>query len=249
MSLVKTYAQIAAKVRLDTDTQDTDFVTFDELVGYCNEAIDEAEAEIHNFYEDYFLTSDLISLVAGTAEYAMPTNIYANKIRSVVYHNGSVIYKVKRVRDADKFLKAAINDQSGSQDYYRYIIINDSVTAGVQMKLYPASRETSSTIMRRWYIRNATRVPLASEGSEAATNAIQIDIPEFHSFIEAWMKYKIHDKENHPRAGDSEAAMEKKRVLMIKTLKEMVPDNDTIIDMDYSFYDDFYANDIYVSDS
>ena len=49
------WSEIRSKIEQECDLEDEDFVRRDELLAYCNEAIDEAEAEIHSLYEDYFL--------------------------------------------------------------------------------------------------------------------------------------------------------------------------------------------------
>jgi hypothetical protein len=67
-----TFAEIKAKVESDLGMEDEDFVSADEMLAYGNEAIDEAEAEIHTINEDYFLTMGPISLVSGTDSYDLP---------------------------------------------------------------------------------------------------------------------------------------------------------------------------------
>ena len=78
----KTYAQLLAKIEKDLDLESEDFIQDDELMEYFNDAIRECESHIHKLgLEDvYFKTFDNPSLVSGTSDYAMPTNIFANKI-------------------------------------------------------------------------------------------------------------------------------------------------------------------------
>ena len=82
-----TLSEIKAKIKRDLDLEAEDFVRDTELNDLINEAIDEAEAEVHSLYEDYFLTREVVTLVAGQEEYELPTNIYGHKIRRVVYNN------------------------------------------------------------------------------------------------------------------------------------------------------------------
>ena len=49
-----TLGQIKAKVKRDLDIESEVFIQPDELIEYINDAIDEAESEIHSLYEDYF---------------------------------------------------------------------------------------------------------------------------------------------------------------------------------------------------
>ena len=70
MASAFTWATLRAKIQRDLDLQDEIFITNTELLGYANEAIDEAEQEVLTIYEDYFLTNENLALVTGTAEYS-----------------------------------------------------------------------------------------------------------------------------------------------------------------------------------
>ena len=59
------WSEIRSKIEQECDLEDEDFVRRDELLAYCNEAIDEAEAEIHSLYEDYFLKKVDIAVASG----------------------------------------------------------------------------------------------------------------------------------------------------------------------------------------
>lgn len=65
-----------------------------------------------------------------------------------------------------------------------------------------------------------------------------VDIPEFYSFIKAFVKYKLFDKENSPKADSVKADYAKETNLMIETLREMTPDHDNEIEGDYSHYEE-----------
>jgi hypothetical protein len=159
-----TYAEVKAKVLQDLSMEEESFIHQDELVGYCNDAIDAAEADILTLHQDYFRRSRFLDLVSGTSAYALPSDIYANKIRGVVYANGTDIYPVDKIRDNENaFLEMAQISQGGANDRYRYDIQNTDSDTDRQFVLYPTSRETSSTVMKLWYIRNANRIPLSTE--------------------------------------------------------------------------------------
>lgn len=172
-----TYGEAKTKILTDCDLNDEVFVSPNELIGYFNEGLKEAEAEIHtmNAEADYFLTKAFVPLVTGTGKYNLPDNIYANKIRNVLYVNGSVIYPVNQYRRRGKFINMAFTDQYGSADDYRYALFND-VPGQARMELHPVSRETAilppsasaSTPMIMWYMRNCARIPLVAVGSSAA---------------------------------------------------------------------------------
>lgn len=169
-----TFKDHADKVKLDLVLNEEDpeekFVTYEELIGYFNDAVDDAEAEIVNLHEDYFLSSDYVPLQVGITEYPMPKNIYANKLRGIVYANGSIVYPVKKFRDWRKFEAIAVSKQFSQGDYYRYFLTNDA-PGQRRFVIDPPSRETAVlpplpspfTPMQRWYIRQANRIPLPGE--------------------------------------------------------------------------------------
>lgn len=163
------------KVIGDLDLQDETFIPFNELVGYFNEAIGEAEAEIHGTREDYFLKSYSFPCALGVNSYSLPDDIYINKIRGFVYSNGTIIYDIKRIRAWREFNNIALTQSFGPNDDYRYIIQNTS-PGNIQLLLVPKARETAVlpqlnpstpaswfTPMVLWYLRNAQRIPITGE--------------------------------------------------------------------------------------
>ena len=237
-----TYAEIEKKVRTDLDLLDTDnFVQNDEFAGYCNDAIDIAEAEILKLHEDYFLTPTDVTLVQGTADYALPSNIYAQKIRSIIYHNGPRIYPVQRIKDPDKFYKREeVNYYSTSETEYSYILLNAVESEQAKISLTPPALE-SGAVLRLWYIRNATRIPLTTDSgtpTRSAQLATILDIPEWALFITQYMKWRAYEKEMDPRTEKAEAAMLEMKKNMVETLANRVVDNDDTIPPDMNFYHD-----------
>lgn len=222
-----TGTQLESRVRTDLDLLDEPAVSQAEILNYINEAVDIAEANIHTLYEDYFLNKAALSLVAGTQEYSLPSDIYSDKIRAIVYHNGTEIYQVKRIRGMNVFRDLKDIDQFGSADRYRYILYNASAAAGVKISLYPTSRETSSTVMTIWYIRNATRLSAIGD---------TCDIPEWTPFIVSYVKMKCIMKlrDRDPQMYISE--MENLKMEMITALENRVPDDDDKIPMDMDHY-------------
>ena len=89
MALLYTYAMLLNKLTEDLDLINEPFISSDELLGYMNEAIEEAETAIHTIgIEDtYFMSSDFIFLQPGVSQYALPADIYGNKIRKIFYSN------------------------------------------------------------------------------------------------------------------------------------------------------------------
>lgn len=229
MATYWTWAQIKAKVEMDLDLQDEGFIQQDELLGYANEAIDEAEAEIHTIYEDYFLTSTPLALVTDEDEYALPSDIYAHKIRAIIYKSGDTIFPIVRIKDWNKFMKMAYETTYPATVTYKYIIKNASAAAGPKIVLFPPARETTSSLATIWYLRNANR--LTGDSSVC-------DIPEFVNFVIQFIKVRCYEKEGHPNLQFAVGALQKQRELMIETLSDMVPDGDNSIEMDLTMYEE-----------
>lgn len=227
---VYTFLEAYQKIQREMDIEEEDFVDVADLQDFFNEAIDEAEAIILNLREDYFLTSEYITLVSGQADYSLPTDIYANKIRLIYYDDGNKRYPIKRA----KLEETAYLDKYGDSGYYMYTIQNDDAVNGPKIVFHPASTENSSQNAKIWYIRNANRVENSTD---------RIDIPEFMNFIWAYVKKKIAEKEANPLLAQFMADLEKQEARMRVTLDEMVMDNDQTIDPDISFYNDFMDED------
>lgn len=244
------YEEVRDKVLTDLDIAEEDFIGADEMVGYCNAALDEAEAAIHRLgvEDEYFLADAAVALVSGTSSYAMPSDIYANKIRGLVYDDGTNAYMVKRLRRSNQVLAATLALRaSAAQDDYQYSIKNPDPTTGPRLVLSPPSRETSSTVMKLWYIRNMARVPLIGEdigtggAPDPATLADQeaaiIEVPEFTNFVIAYMKVECA-KKGDPRIELFRDELAKERRTMIETLTEMVLDDDNEVEADLTHYEE-----------
>ena len=227
-----TYSQIKQKLHYDLALEQEIFVRPDELLGYVNAGIDEAEAEIHTIYEDYFLSMTEISLVAGTDLYELPSDIYANKIRGVIYKRSSTdYYPIKRIKEMHKFLNFEESQFTNvTSDYYRYMILNSSAAAGPRLYLSPTPSEDLTNAIRIWYIRNANKL---------AADTDVCDIPEFVDFVLQYAKVRVYEKERDTASIQlASAVLERKRQLMKDTLTQMVPDSDNEVEQDRTFYED-----------
>lgn len=167
-----TYLEQKNKVIGDLDLQDESFIQPDEMIGYFNEAITEAEAEIHDTREDYFLKSFYLPCAVNQDTYSLPGDIFANKIRGFVYSNSTIIYDIKRIRTWHEFNQIAMTASFGPNDDYRSYITNAG-PGQTKLILSPKSRETAIlpqispasqfTPMILWYLRNAQRIPIHGE--------------------------------------------------------------------------------------
>ncbi len=177
------YQEMANKVLTDLDLQDETFINPVELVGYFNEAIEEAESEIVTLPKcDYFKTDMFMPWIAGQSVFALPANIYATKIRSIMYENGSIIYPITQYKPRYEFEDAAFTNFYGQPDDYRYQLVNPQA-GGFRVKIRPNIRETAiipptyaypdslnpdyggtfPNLFRpfhMWYLRTAQRMPI-----------------------------------------------------------------------------------------
>lgn len=226
---LRTYAQIKSKIEQDLDIETEDFIQPDELLGYVNEAIDECEAEIHKLgmEDEYFLTRSHIPLTLGVEEYDLPSDIYANKIRRLMYERGNVIFAIKRLRKDQFELYATYKQYPPPSNFYVYMLINPTAGDKPKILLIPQARETDSSVVRIWYIRNANKM---------VDDTSVCDIPEFAPFIIKFAKWKVLQKEGNPGMDAAKEELESQRQLMKETLENMVPDDDSRIQVDVSTY-------------
>lgn len=228
-----TYAEIRDKVRRDLGIQQEEFISDSEMLDYCNMAIDDAESEIHTTYEDYFLTTEEIDLVAGKTDYTLPTDIYASKIRGVIYNNGTTVYKVRRYTNFETMFEEIELDSNSNISDFMYFLSNNTAESGIQMVLNPVPTVDESSVIKMYYIRNANRM---------VDDTSVCDIPEFVDYVMQFMKVRCYEKEGHPNFQAALGMLDYKKKNMINTLSNMVPDGETTIKSDTSFYWDMESD-------
>lgn len=227
----KTYGELKLKVQRETDTEAEDFVQDGELMSYFQDAVNEAEAHIHKLglEDDYFLKRETFDLTVGQENISLPTDIYANKIRSLVFKWNDAIYPVKRLKGQRRFMLAEnLLLEDNASEYYGYIILNNGPTVNPLLQLYPTGKHTGTDLFIMHYIRNA--VEIVDDNSF-------VDIPEFYSFIVSFVKWKIFSKEGSALAQEAKATHDEQKALMIATLEQMVPDDDNTIPAETDHYE------------
>lgn len=222
------YSEIRQKVERDLDLEGETFITADEMLGYANEAVDEVERQILTLCEDYFLTRGTITLVPGTEEYTIPTDIYGLKIRQIVYRSGTQVWKLERARNWAKFIAYEVDKAyTTATQHYSYFVVN--TTPGAPKILLSPTPTEAGSFLQVWYIRNA---------NELTSDASICDIPEAVNYVMAYMKMKCMEKEMHPNLGKAINDVEAQKADTMKTLAEMFPDNENNIEADTRIYDD-----------
>lgn len=222
-----TLAEIKAKLLADLAAEEETLVSADELTGYINEGIDKVESIIHSIHEDYFLSKSTINLAAGDDDYGLPTDIYANKIRAVVYKNGSTVRSLERLRDWNKIHTYSQNlTTSASPGDYEWLIVNQ--TAGQPQIVFTPPVQESGSYVTVWYLRNANRLSSDSD---------LCDIPEFVSYVIKFAKRCYYEKEGDPRLQLAMYDLEALEKDVNDVLTGMVPDDKNEIEPDFSHYD------------
>jgi hypothetical protein len=221
-----TFSDLKTKLGNDYDITDENFVNDTELVGYINEAIDDAETAIHNLHHEkkYFLNNGWVTLVNGTQEYGLPSDIYGNKIRLLMYINGATKYPIKMIKMIEDIPFITAGDE------YQYLLINDP-TNYVRLQLHPTPAEAGQYV-RAWYIRNMKRLTTSLTDS---TNICEL--PECTNFVYRHVGYSLARKTR--RTDIITNAKEDLRIqydLMTTALNPMTSEEDSEMRMDLSSY-------------
>lgn len=226
MSEYWTWAMIRDKIERDLDLQAEIFMDDTELLAYANEAIRESEAEIHDIYEDYFLSRAALTFVSNQEEYDLPADLYAHKIRRIIYKNGTKTYSIDRIKDWKKFEEYALESINKSSTTYNYFLIN-ATPGSPKILLTPPGKEDGA-FATIWYLRKANRLVDLTD---------ICDIPEFINFVLQYIKVRCYEKEQgNPNLQKAMADLEQQRGQMTSTLSSMVPDAANEIEPDLSGY-------------
>ena len=222
---MKTWATMKAEIQRECNVEGEDFVSEQELLDWANDAKDEAEAEIVSLYDRYLETSTTLTTTSGSGVVSLPTDIYANKITGLWFDDGSEIYEIKQVKRKEEIHFAGDNDK------YKFYITN-STASGTKIQPVPAARESSSSNLTCYYIRESAAIDADSD---------YMDIPIAEGFIKQYVKDKIQEKELGPMAPKGRSdLLEKQRSLMIEALNQMIPDDSSDeLQPDLSAYTEF----------
>lgn len=233
MSSFVTYGDLRQEIEEELDLEDELFIQPLELIRYANSGIRAAEKIINKLCEDYMLDWEPLTLVSGQDTYDLPTGIFANKIRGIVYVNGTRIYEITRKRWTGSLveLEEAKLQASGSEEY-EYLVTNDA-TSGVKLNFYPTPLE-SGDVVKIWHLRKAKALTLNAATAESEV----IDLTEFRDFIKQHMIVKCYKKETHPELTNAQADLKSLEEEMIESLSDRFPDGNNKIEMDFSHYEE-----------
>lgn len=226
-----TLLDIKEHVKDDLDLQEETFVEDIDITRWANEGIAVAESQIHTLYEDYFLVeADPIQIALGENLVDYPSDIYANKIRKIIFSDGlgnsTTTHEVKRQRNLIAAKEKDIYGSDTSVPILTYVPYNPMGT-GRKLRLFPQSGRGGYLYI--FYIRNVKKL---------VTDTDVLDIDEFERFIIQYVKTQAYLKDGDPRADDSKILEEQFKGDMVNTLSRMVPDGDNELDMDFDSYTD-----------
>lgn len=145
----KTFATLKNDVFTDLNLEEETLIDQTEFMAIVNRAIDFCEGLIHKFNceDSYFEACAPLALTANYQDYALPSDIYANKIKKIICQKSDWIYEIKRMKKLGRYLGAAYADLNASTlTGYEYMIINNSPTVGPRLRLFPKPQETTTTL-------------------------------------------------------------------------------------------------------
>lgn len=228
---MKTLKQIRDQVISDLDLQEEEWISESELNVWINEGLKNAEAQIHTLYEDYFLTeADPVAIALGENLIDYPSDIYANKIRKIIFTDGlgnsTASHEVKRIMNILDGKSADLYSSDTATPILRWSPVNKA-GVGKKIRLFPQSGRAG--YLNIWYIREVTQLVADSDICE---------VDEFSHYIVQYAKTKAYLKDGDPRGDDSKILEEQYKLDMVNTLSDMVPDKNNELAMDMEHYDD-----------
>lgn len=220
----KTWSVLRSEIRSDMNEAFEGFWENSQLLAWANDAQREAASELVSLYDKYFEAPPVfLTVTQGSNEVDLPTDIYANKITGLYWIDQNRSYELTQIKSKEEIMDVE------NTEYYRYRVYNTST--GRKLYIYPAGRETTSAKLQCFYIRQA---------SNLVEDTDLIEVPESDNFIKQYVKDRMAEKEvgvgNFP--WPSSALQTEKRIL-IEALNNMIPDDNSEIEVDQSIYDDF----------
>jgi hypothetical protein len=234
---MSTLADLRQAVVNDLDLQDDDFIAATDLNRWIRDGVKAAERKIHTIYEDYFLTDVEVDITYGQTFVDYPVDIYANKIRKIVFKDGVSganvqSHEVKKVKDILNAISRDIYNDQTTNPILQWSPSN-SLASGRKIRLHPANGRTGKLII--YYIRNARDLILDSD---------ICDIDEFETYVIRYAKTLAYLKDGDPRAEDIKLLEKEIEIEITSTLSDMAPDDNNQVELDMSHYKDSNGGDL-----
>lgn len=214
-----TWGEIKAKIQRKHGIETDDSYDELELLDMYNEAANKIESKLIKLNQDYFKTMNTINVVVGLTEYNLPSNIYASKVRRLMYlRNG---YEATRLYPAKSI------DDLYDNNKLRYDIIN--YESGRKLIL---NKATANATIHIYYTRNTNRFTSTGGDSQIC------DIPEYADAVMAWMSYLVEFKDKSPAMAHAKDDYNTIVQDMTDTLAVALNDEDNVIEPDTTLWED-----------
>jgi len=220
-----TLKEIRDQIKDDLDLNEEYWKSDSDLNKIINKAIREAHRKIISIHEDYFLQPYSISIPADTSTLDYPSNIYANKVKSIHFYDGSSSVAINRVNKFDTTIMLD-NHITNNTIFRKWLPIDDS-TDGRKIRLYPSLGNAGTITI--WYIREAKKL---------VNDTDVCDIDEFNDYVIQLAKKIYYQEDADPRyeVELNEALRQEKD--LIDTLTNMTIGNDDQLVQDMSHYEE-----------
>ena len=190
--------------------------------------IKKAERIILGLYEDYFVAFTTQAIVTNTNLYSYPSDIYGNKIRKIIFTDGSQenTHEVTRIKNLADGSFIDIDLTPLTDSVLKWYPVN-SLATGRSMQIFPSTCRDGT--LHIWYIRNAAQL---------VDDADITDIDEFSEYVVAYAKVMAALKDKDPTVSDYVLLLKELEEDMRSTLAGMILDEDDFIPVDTGFYED-----------
>lgn len=229
----RTFGDLSQQVQRELDIEDEEFIQPQELIQYFNSGVTVVESEIVKLglREKYLQGEDFISLVQGQQDYDLPADIVINKIRKIIYREGTIIYTLKPLKGESSYEAEDVLNVNTGGDYYFYMIYRDQASDTNKLRLVPKATKSLADGLRIIYFVDLNRYD---------DDNTECDIPEVcYEYLLSYVRLRVYMKETHVNTAGEKQMHDSLIQLMRETLQGQVADPEMdMIDQDLSHYEE-----------
>lgn len=154
MANTTTLADLRTLALQKADLENSAFVSTAEQTAYVNEANSELYDILVTTFQDYFKSSENVSLVAGTEAYALPSAFY--KLLAAYYVSGGIRYRLEQF-----MLDELVDEQPdrvlhvGTGEHLRYRIVGNEIVF--------TPKPSAAGTVELWYVPQFTKLVNAGD--------------------------------------------------------------------------------------
>lgn len=222
---MSTLLEIREQLKEDLDLNEEYWKSDSDLDKLINRAIRSAHRKVLSIHEDYFLQFKQVSINANDNYIDYPSNIFANKIKSIHFYDGVNSTNIPRVNKFDSTI--LLDNHITTDTFFRRWLPIDDEDLGRIIRLYPSVGRAGTITV--WYIR---------EPRKLVDDDDVCDIDEFEDYVLQLTKMYYYQEDSDPRyAIEKEEAMRLEKDL-IDTLTNMTIGNDDVLVQDLTHYEE-----------